>query len=292
MMNDDPSSVLPRWTSNSWRTSTASWTPKAAVASRPCWRPTRKSAAACNRWSGRGTCLDQLDTAPVGEPFTHTTLEMVAVAARDDVEHDRAEAPRRRRRRRLAIGGGLLAAAAAGFLAVASLAPDPNRQLLEDLPVLLNFDEYRQVENIEFLRLLRKEGLFPGGGGGRIHAAPPGADESLAERRQLVEGMSPDKKEQLRRAEERFLAWTPPSSNACGNWTRKLQEDPDAAQAPSDHAPLLRLVEDLPLYSRRRIGRTAGPTSGSSGSSGCGKNRPAKAAGGWTARTPRSCGNG
>ena len=107
--------------------------------------------------------LDQLDTAPVGEPFTHTTLEMVAVAARDDVEHDRAEAPRRRRRRRLAIGGGLLAAAAAGFLAVACLAPDPNRQLLEDLPVLVNFDEYRQVENVEFLRLLRKEGLFPGG---------------------------------------------------------------------------------------------------------------------------------
>ena len=36
--------------------------------------------------------------------------------------------------------GGLLAASAAGFMAVAWLTPDPNRQLVEDLPVLENLD--------------------------------------------------------------------------------------------------------------------------------------------------------
>ena len=69
--------------------------------------------------------LDELDAAPVGEPFTQTTLEMVAVAAHEDVERERAEAPRRRRRRLLATGGGLLAAAAAGFLAVVLLGARP-----------------------------------------------------------------------------------------------------------------------------------------------------------------------
>ena len=32
--------------------------------------------------------------------------------------------------------------------------------MLRDLPVLENYDEYRQVGDIEFLRLLRDEGLF------------------------------------------------------------------------------------------------------------------------------------
>ena len=50
--------------------------------------------------------LDELDAAPLGEPFTQTTLEMVAVAARQEIEKSRAEAPRRRRRWLLAVGGG------------------------------------------------------------------------------------------------------------------------------------------------------------------------------------------
>ena len=108
--------------------------------------------------------LDELDAAPLGEPFTQTTLEMVAVAARQEVEQSRAEAPRRRRRWLLAVGAGLLAAAAAGFLAVAL--HDPDRQLLQDLPLLENLDEYRQIGSIEFLHRLRDEKL-PSRSGGR-----------------------------------------------------------------------------------------------------------------------------
>ena len=53
----------------------------------------------------------------------------------------------------------LLTAVVVGFLAVALLWPDPNRPLLEDLAVLENLDSYRQVDEIEYLRML--EGLFP-----------------------------------------------------------------------------------------------------------------------------------
>jgi anti-sigma factor RsiW len=104
--------------------------------------------------------LDQLDRVTPDEDFTRTTLEMVAVAAEDDVRQKRAELPRRRHRRWLIGGAGLLAAAAAGFFCVALLRPNPNQRLLEDLPVLQNLDPYRQVDNIEFLRLLDREGLF------------------------------------------------------------------------------------------------------------------------------------
>ena len=53
-----------------------------------------------------------------------------------------------------------IAAAAAGFLTVAGLRGDPNRQLLSDLPVLQRLDEYRQIDDLEFLRMLHREGLF------------------------------------------------------------------------------------------------------------------------------------
>ena len=108
--------------------------------------------------------LDELDTGGVDERFTRSTLEMVAVAAADEVEQTRAEAPRRRRRRWLAIAAGVTAAGLAGFAATALFWPDPdkkaNDRLVENLPVLENLDQYCQVENVEFLRMLQQERLF------------------------------------------------------------------------------------------------------------------------------------
>lgn len=104
--------------------------------------------------------LDQLERSSADEKFTRTTLEMIAVAAEEDLAQWQASAPRRRVRRWMLGGGGLLAAALAGFLAVAMFRPDPNRQLLENLPVFEDLDELTKVDDIEFLRLLYDEGLF------------------------------------------------------------------------------------------------------------------------------------
>jgi anti-sigma factor RsiW len=104
--------------------------------------------------------LDTLDAPATNEDFTRTTLEMVAVAAQEDVEKAKAEAPRRRRRTWLWAVTGLFTAAAAGFFLVASLVRDPNTQLLEDLPIVENYDQYREVGSIDFLRALNKQKLF------------------------------------------------------------------------------------------------------------------------------------
>ncbi len=104
--------------------------------------------------------LDELGQASVDHGFTDSTLEIVAVAAEEDVERHREELPRLRRRRWLVVGGGLLASSLAGFLAVALFWPDPNRQLIRDLPVLENLDQYSQIDDVEFLRVLQREGLF------------------------------------------------------------------------------------------------------------------------------------
>jgi hypothetical protein len=51
-------------------------------------------------------------------------------------------------------------AASVGFYATAWWIPDPDVQMLRDLPVLEDLDEMRQVDSVEFLKQMQKEGLF------------------------------------------------------------------------------------------------------------------------------------
>ncbi len=171
--------------------------------------------------------LDQLELPGLGEPFTHTTLEMVAVAAGDDIRKRLAEAPRRRRRRRLAVAAGLLAAAAAGFLVV-FVGADPNRRLLRNLPVLENFDEYRQAESIEFLRMLRDRRLPAADAPDRPETAAD-VPVGLEARRQAVRAMSAADKEDLQWAEERFADLDAVGRQRLWKLHDDLQQAPDAA---------------------------------------------------------------
>ncbi len=174
--------------------------------------------------------LDELDQAPTGEPFTRSTLEMVAVAARDDLERSRTDAPRWRRW--FTFGVVLAAAVAAGFFAVVALVPDPNRELLEDLPVLENLDEYRQTQSIEFLRKLRKGGLFESVG---VEGAAPAAvanavekSDSMAARRRRVENLNLDARRELQHNAERFAGLPRDERQRLRNLHEDLQGDPDA----------------------------------------------------------------
>jgi len=104
--------------------------------------------------------IGQLEHAEVDDAFTRTTLEMVAVSVSDEISQQQQQVSRRRLRGWFLGASGLAAAAAAGFLATAWLRPDPNGLLLRDLPVIENLDEYRQIDDLEFLRMLRDASLF------------------------------------------------------------------------------------------------------------------------------------
>ncbi|MBN1588610.1 MAG: hypothetical protein JW888_03760 [Pirellulales bacterium] len=112
--------------------------------------------------------LNQLEQAETAGSFTEATLEMVAIEAEAEAQLREAERPRLRRRRRAMIGAGLLLAGVIGALAGAGLRPDPNRPLLEKLPVIENVDQYIQIldenetagQSIEFLRKLHEAKLF------------------------------------------------------------------------------------------------------------------------------------
>jgi len=104
--------------------------------------------------------LDHLPTANVDDSFTRTTLAMVAVSAADDAERVAARQGRRKRWFWWTGMGAAAAAFAAGYVAVWELVGRENRRLLRDLPVIQRLDQYRYADNIEFLRLLEREGLF------------------------------------------------------------------------------------------------------------------------------------
>lgn len=55
---------------------------------------------------------------------------------------------------------GLACAAWLGFQATHRLVPNEADQLLEDLPVISEFDQYTEVGSIDFLRELKKSGIL------------------------------------------------------------------------------------------------------------------------------------
>jgi ferric-dicitrate binding protein FerR (iron transport regulator) len=102
--------------------------------------------------------LDELLPADLDPSFTRSTLEMVALAAEQEARQPCGPAPRRRRAW-LGLAGVALAGLA-GYVAVWCFWPDPNQQLLRDLPVLENLDQYQKIDDIEFLRQLHARKLF------------------------------------------------------------------------------------------------------------------------------------
>jgi anti-sigma factor RsiW len=104
--------------------------------------------------------LDELPRTEVDDSFTRSTVEMIAVRAEADLAAAQAQLPKRQRRARWLAIGVLLGAAAAGFLAMAAVSHRANQRLLEDLPIVEKLDQYRDAEDIEFLRLLKAQGFL------------------------------------------------------------------------------------------------------------------------------------
>jgi hypothetical protein len=204
--------------------------------------------------------LDELDTAPVGEDFTRTTLEMVALAAEEDVRKSLDEAPRRRRRWWLLCGGGMLAAGLAGFLAFTLLASNPNRELnkalVENWPVLENLDKYQQIQDIKFLRMLQESGLFPKveSKEGDIVSNPPTvlrAGEDLA--RHIKKDLDPNQKADLLQKERIFTRLEPDAQNQLRQLHEQILTDAHAEELRGIMNRYYEWFKLLPSYYRLEL---------------------------------------
>jgi hypothetical protein len=191
--------------------------------------------------------LDQLPHAVADDTFTRSTVQMVAVAAEQEMAEQQAVVPQRQRRRWLLAGVLAVLAGSCGFLLAAKLWSDPNEQLLRDLSTIENVEAYGQVGDIEFLRKLNEEGLFPDDApdpaGARPAAGVAGAEadesrsskepprsgslDTLEERRAYLAKMSPQEKEELRSKFEMFEALSPEKQDRLRKFDEELNRDPN-----------------------------------------------------------------
>ena len=107
--------------------------------------------------------LDHLPDAEVDESFTQSTIAMVAVSTAEAMRDVTSRGSRSRRLWCWGIGVGAALIFLIGFGASRWLATAEDRRLVGDLPVIENVDLYRYAEDLEFLRLLDREGLFADG---------------------------------------------------------------------------------------------------------------------------------
>ena len=135
--------------------------------------------------------LDRLPRAEVSPSFTESTVEMVALAVEDELRVADGK------RRGTAWSFALLVACIVGFVG-ARLWPDPNRQLLYDLPLIDNLEAYRQTPDIDFLRQLAKSAAFEG------QTAPGASVAALAERQKWLDSLEAEQREDVHRKYERL----------------------------------------------------------------------------------------
>ncbi|MCS7237708.1 MAG: hypothetical protein NZ899_05490 [Thermoguttaceae bacterium] len=104
--------------------------------------------------------LDLLERTDADPGLTRTTLEMVAVAAEEEVARQRRELPWRRAAQ-VALAFALLAAATlAGFFWSAFSRRQSQEAILREWPLLEHLDQYEQIGQWEFLQLLDTSELF------------------------------------------------------------------------------------------------------------------------------------
>lgn len=110
---------------------------------------------------------EMLDLLPHPKASAEFTQQTMATLKLEEVPYSISDQPWFTYLRRGSVAAVWLAVIAAsgvaGFLATWQWYPNPNRDLLEALPVVKQLDVYAEVESKEFLDALHASGLFEGG---------------------------------------------------------------------------------------------------------------------------------
>jgi hypothetical protein len=110
--------------------------------------------------------LDSIPRSTVDESFTSTTVEMVAVAAEKEVDHQRETLPLQTIARSFAVVCIVLLMGLIGYLSARLFRPDSSVRLERDLPVIEHIDAYLVHEGddpttvSEFVKSLKENDLF------------------------------------------------------------------------------------------------------------------------------------
>jgi anti-sigma factor RsiW len=105
--------------------------------------------------------LDNLRGSEADDEFTASTVAMVAVHAEQESKSQYMRVVRQRGLTWLAIAAVILLSTSAGYYISYRRVTRNDRNLVHDLPVIEHVDEYRNIDDLDFLKALERENLFP-----------------------------------------------------------------------------------------------------------------------------------
>jgi anti-sigma factor RsiW len=104
--------------------------------------------------------LDNLRRTEADDEFVNSTVAMVAVHAEQESKSRQMRVVRQRSLAWLSLVAVVLLSLASGYVVLHRRMTRGDRELLRDLPVIEHVDEYRNIDDIEFLKRLERENLF------------------------------------------------------------------------------------------------------------------------------------
>jgi len=105
--------------------------------------------------------LDNLRGSEADDEFAASTVAMVAVHAEQESKSQQMRVVRQRGLTWLAIAAVILLSMSAGYYISHRRVTRNDRNLVRDLPVIEHVDEYRNIDDLDFLKALERENLFP-----------------------------------------------------------------------------------------------------------------------------------
>ena len=182
------------------------------------------------------TALEALPPQTVEDDFARTTIEMVAVAAEQEAQAASVAQSTVVRRRNYALAASGLALVLTAFVAARTFAPNPNRALVADLPVIAQFDVLTEVGDVDYLRGLSQLDFDSATRGGTTTAnfvAAAASWQTSDDRRRWLEALPDSQKAELAAKYDRFEKLGPGPAEQ--DRLRKLQRD---VETSSDRAQL------------------------------------------------------
>ena len=104
--------------------------------------------------------LDNLRGAEADDEFTASTVAMVAVQAEQESKSQQVRIVRQRSLAWLALAAVVLLSIASGYVVLHRRLTRDDRHLIRDLSVIERVDEYRSIDDVDFLKALARENLF------------------------------------------------------------------------------------------------------------------------------------